>query len=127
MTRESPDALMATYASVLDSQDWNLVEDLLHDEAVVLFTEGTYRGKEAIRAAFERTFALIREEVFRIEDLHWVARTADMACCEYVFRWSGIIAGQPASGAGRGSSVVLRSARGWQIVQEHLGPLPRSS
>jgi hypothetical protein len=40
------------------------------------------------------------------------------------FNWSGIINDKPASGSGRGSSVIVRHEDKWQLLVEHLGPKP---
>jgi hypothetical protein len=54
-----------------------------------------------------------------------VAKTDTYAVLTYTFRWSGLIDGKPASGSGRGTSVLVNEGDGWQILTEHLGPLAR--
>ena len=118
----TPEETLQAYEQRLSRQSWDLVKDLIHEDAVFIFTESTFRGKEEIRQAFEKTFDLIKEEKYWLTNLNWVARTESMVSCEYLFNWEGIIHGNPSSGGGRGSSVLIRTENGWKIIQEHLGP-----
>jgi ketosteroid isomerase-like protein len=74
----------------------------------------------AIRAAVERTFATILEEVYKLEELEWVAIANDLAVCRYRFRWTGIVDGKPASGQRRGTKVVTKRNGAWKMLHEHL-------
>lgn len=49
------DTFMRTYAQALAAQDWAKVEPLIHEEACVQFSEGT--------------FQLIKDEVYSISDV----------------------------------------------------------
>ena len=40
----------------------------------------------------------------------------------FEFHWSGIINEKPASGLGRGTSVLIKEADRWLLLVEHLGP-----
>ena len=94
---------------------------LIDDDAVYWFSDGTsHTGKPAIERAVRRNFDAIRDETYRISDLVWVAQSSDVAVCVYRFDWSGLIGGKPASGTGRGTSVLARRADSWVVVHEHL-------
>ncbi|HEX6384718.1 MAG TPA: nuclear transport factor 2 family protein, partial [Anaerolineae bacterium] len=95
--------------------------DLIHEEAVFIFSEGTFRGKAEIAQAFEKTFQSIQNEKYRIRDPEWLVITDDVAACIYEFRWQGIVNGQEMSGGGRGTTILQKTNKGWQIVHEHLG------
>ena len=117
------DAFIRAYEAALATQRWADVEPLVHPDACVTFSSGAvHRGRDAVRAAFERNFALIRDETYRIANVHWAMRTDDFAVYLFDFAWSGLIDDKPASGAGRGTGVIVRSGTGWQLVAEHLGP-----
>lgn len=114
---------MAAYERALATQDWSAVAPLVHDDACVTFSTGTvHKGKPEVREAFEANFSSIQDEQYAISRAHWVTRTADYAVCLYEFDWSGVIGGQAASGAGRGTSVLVREDGRWQLLVEHLGP-----
>jgi ketosteroid isomerase-like protein len=108
------------YEQATNRHDFDLLVPLIADDATYWFTEGSYHGIDAIRAAVERTFATILDEVYTIEGLEWVAVTADLAVCRYRFRWTGVVDAKPASGHGRGTNVVTKRNGAWQMLHEHL-------
>ena len=112
------------YEMALASQQWSAVEPLLHPDVCVTFSTGAvHKGKASVRAAFERNFAAIRDETYRVSNVQWAINTAGLAVYLFDFAWTGIIAGRAASGAGRGTGVLVRSGDGaWQLIAEHLGP-----
>ena len=114
--------LLAAYKDALATHRWEAVAPLIHEDACFIFSEGTYFGKAEIEGAIRATFDLIQGERYVIKDLVWTYVHDDNAACTYGFEWSGLIEGQPASGTGRGTTVVVRVGDGWQIIQEHLGP-----
>lgn len=122
----SPEETLQRYEQALAAQHWPEIAPFIHDEAVMTFSEGTFRGKEAVQRAFEKTFALIQDEKYWLTNIQWLWRGEETAVCTYTFNWSGVIRGEPAEGSGRGTTVLLRVAEGWQILTEHLGPNPRS-
>ena len=93
---------------------------MIAGDATYWFTDGSYQGLEAIKAAIEQTFTAIRDEVYEIRDLEWVVLTAEHAVCRYGFSWQGLVAGQPRSGGGRGTNVVVRRDGTWKMQHEHL-------
>ena len=116
--------LLRAYESALATQDWKQVEPLMHSEVCVTFSDGRhFRGRDAVRQAFERNFSMIEDEQYEIRDVHWIAGDASHATCTYEYHWSGLIGGKPAHGAGRGTSVLTNDAGQWLIVAEHLGTL----
>jgi hypothetical protein len=78
------------------------------------------RRRDAILSAIADTFTAIRDETYRIYDLEWVVADDNQAVCRYRFSWTGIINGQPRSGGGRGTNVLIRSGESWQVLHEHL-------
>jgi ketosteroid isomerase-like protein len=118
----TPQDLMQAYEQALASQEWENVEPLMHEDACVTFSSGTFRGKDEVRKAFEHNFSVIEDEEYAIDDLHWASVGEESAVCLYTFQWQGVINGQPASGGGRGTSVLMNVASKWQIIAEHLGP-----
>jgi ketosteroid isomerase-like protein len=121
-----PDEFIKNYEAVLATQDWERVSPLIHKYACVTFSNGqTFRGKRAVRSAFERNFTLIQDEHYAITDLHWVKKTVDFAVCLYTFHWSGLIHEEPVSGSGRGTSVIVKHGGKWLLLAEHLGPIAK--
>ncbi|MEO0747132.1 MAG: nuclear transport factor 2 family protein [Pseudomonadota bacterium] len=111
------------YETALGAQDWAYVEPLIDDKAVVIFSNGAlHAGKEAIRVAYQHNFNTIKGEEYRIENVHWLLATADAAAYSFEFHWTGEIGGREASGAGRGTTVLVRKADRWLLIAEQLGP-----
>ena len=116
---------LSTYVEKLNTHSWEQIAPCVTEDAVFLFTEDTFVGKAAAKAAFEKTFKLIENEVFSLHDIAWTVVTDEVATCHYEFRWKGLISGQEASGGGRGTTILRRVDGRWLIAHEHLGPYPR--
>ncbi|MEM1304529.1 MAG: nuclear transport factor 2 family protein [Planctomycetota bacterium] len=119
----NPTEFVRQYEQALATQRWAAVEPLIHAGACVTFSNGaSHRGSEAIRVAYERNFAQIEGEDFRVENVHWVRRSEDLAVYLFDFQWTGVIAGEAARGAGRGTATLVNDGDGWKLLAEHLGP-----
>ncbi|MEM9080047.1 MAG: nuclear transport factor 2 family protein [Verrucomicrobiota bacterium] len=119
----TPKDFVIRYEKALATQQWDHVEPLIHPNCSVTFSNGTFhQGKEAVREAFQRNFALIEDEAYSISDLHWTFKDHNFAVFTYSFKWSGKINGKNASGNGRGTSTLKNEHGTWQLVSEHLGP-----
>lgn len=117
---DAPTAFVRAYEQATNSHDVTQVAPLIAPEAVYWFSDGSHRGRDAVLAAIAETFATIRDEVYRIEDLEWIAADRDHAVCRYRFAWTGTLNGQPKSGSGRGTNVLVKTDGTWQILHEHL-------
>ncbi|HCN29140.1 MAG TPA: DUF4440 domain-containing protein [Verrucomicrobiales bacterium] len=118
-------AALSAYVEALNTHAWEKIAPHVAEDAVFIFTEGTFIGHDAAKAAFEKTFKLIENEVFSLHDIAWTSVTESMASCHYEFRWKGLIAGQKASGGGRGTTILRKVDGRWLISHEHLGPYAR--
>jgi hypothetical protein len=101
------------------------VAPLIADNAIYWFNDGSFQGKAAIRAAFERTWAGIQDEQYAIEDVQWLVDDEAVAVCVYRFRWQGMVEGRQMEGMGRGTSVFQKVNDRWQVIHEHLSSLPQ--
>jgi len=118
-----PEDFIKAYEQALATQDWSEVEQLIHPDACVTFSNGTvHKGKAEVQKAFESNFSLIKDEKYSMTNVHWVLKNAKIAVYLFDFNWSGVINDKPASGAGRGTSVLIKSGDKWQLLVEHLGP-----
>jgi ketosteroid isomerase-like protein len=116
---------LTRYIEALNTHSWEQIAPCVTEDAVFIFTEDTFAGKTAAKAAFEKTFKLIQNEVFSLHNISWTAVTDGMASCHYEFRWKGLIEGQESSGGGRGTTILRKVDGRWLITHEHLGPYPR--
>ncbi|GAB5449260.1 YybH family protein [Gymnodinialimonas sp.] len=119
----TPRDFIRHYESALGTQDWSVVAPLISDDASVVFSNGSiHAGEHAIRTAYERNFASIQNETFRVQNVHWLSETLDFAAYMFDFSWTGVINGKAASGSGRGTAVLAREGERWVLVGEQLGP-----
>ena len=119
----TPADFISRYEQALASQDWAKVAPLIHLNCSVTFSSGQiHRGKAAVEKAFRANFDLIKDEEYAMSDLHWIVKGETFAVCTFVYHWSGVINGKPASGSGRGTSSLVKEEGDWLLVAEHLGP-----
>lgn len=117
----SPTEFLRRYEAATCAHDLEGTLDLIAEDAIFLFSDHTsHVGKSAVRKVLAANFEAIRDEAYRLENLHWIASSDDMAVCVYEYRWSGVIEGQPKSGRGRGTSVLRRENEAWLVAHEHL-------
>ncbi len=116
---------LTAYVEALNTHSREQIAPCVTEDAAFIFTEDTFIGKLAAKAAFEKTFKLIENEVFSLHDIVWTVICEDVATCHYEFRWKGFIIGQESSGGGRGTSILRKVDDRWFIAHEHLGPYPR--
>lgn len=115
---------MAAYAERINRHDFELLTPLIDDNATFWFSSGSYRGMEAARAAFERTWQRLADETYWLEDLRWIAKADEAACCIYSFHWQTTLEGQIIRGSGRGTTVLGKRDGIWRILHEHLSAFP---
>lgn len=109
------------YKAALATQRWANVEPLIHPDAVVTFSSGAvHKGIAEIKPAYERNFALIKNEDYQMKNLHWILQTDMHAAYVFEFSWRGTINGEPASGAGKGTAVIVLEDGQWKLMAEHL-------
>jgi ketosteroid isomerase-like protein len=127
----TPQEYMAEYERRSALRTFDAMAELIADDAVYFFNDGTYRGLEAIRGAFEATWAHeVRDESYAIEDIRWVAEGPTVAVCTYRFRWEGAVGEETARrllGLGRGTQVLRQDGDRWRTVHEHLSAEPRAA
>jgi ketosteroid isomerase-like protein len=115
-----PTEFIRAYERATNSHDIVQLTPLIAPDAVYWFSDGSHRGRDAVLAAIEETFTVIRDEIYRIDELEWIAADDEYAVCRYRFAWSGTVDGQPRTGGGRGTNVLVNRDGTWQMLHEHL-------
>jgi len=114
---------MREYEAAANRRDLNGLLGMIADDAIFWFSDrSAHVGKDAIGRAIRSNFDTIKNESYRITDLIWLASSEDVAACVYEFHWSGEVSGKPASGGGRGTSLLRRIGGQWRLAHEHLSP-----
>ena len=118
----NPEKFISQYETALATQDWAKVAPLISDSACVTFSNGKVnQGIENIKAAFEHNFSLIKSEKYKIENVVWLKKEDTFATYIFEYLWAGIINGEPASGKGIGTSIIINEKNSWKLLSEHLG------
>lgn len=117
--------ILHKYQSEINKHDFALLEPLISSDCKFWFSSGTYDGLKQTREAFEKTWGLIKDEVYSISDVDWIAESDQSAFCTYTFHWQGLMEGKPSEGKGRGTSCFRKEASGWKIIHEHLSNFPK--
>ena len=117
---DAPTAFVRAYEQATNSHDITRLAPLIASDAVYWFSDGSHHGRDAVLAAIAETFATIRDEVYQIDDLEWITADHGHAVCRYRFTWTGTVEGQPKSGRGRGTNVLVNTDGAWQMLHEHL-------
>jgi len=120
----SLETFLMEYARCTNTHQFDAVAPLIAEDAVYWFSDGSYRGLSSIRLAFERTWSIIHDEHYAIEDVEWLTVDTSSAACIYTFHWRGRIDGMLREGSGRGTTVLRQIDERWQVVHEHLSQLP---
>jgi ketosteroid isomerase-like protein len=117
--------ILKAYEDRINRQNFDLLTDLIAPDASFWFSSGTHRGIGEIRAAFEATWKMMgKDEHYWLDRHEWIAESDGAATCTYRFNWETTFDGKPASGNGRGTSVLSRVDDRWWIVHEHLSSYP---
>jgi ketosteroid isomerase-like protein len=111
---------MRAYEDANNSHDIDRVTPMVAEHATYWFTDGSYYGLRQVTAAITRTFSAIRDETYEISEVEWVIISTEHAVCRYRFSWTGVVGGEPRSGHGRGTNVLVKQDGLWKIQHEHL-------
>jgi ketosteroid isomerase-like protein len=122
--RKDLDDFLTQYEYAANSCDFDKVAPLIAKNAVFWFTNGTYRGKPAIKKAFEETWAKIKTEQYKIFDIEWLVDEDNLAVCMYSFKSDGVVEGKRQVYKGRGTNILNKRGGKWCIVHEHLSKMP---
>lgn len=112
------------YLQALASQNFESAIAFFHDDATVLFREGSYFGAFQIKMILQNTFSIIKDETFTVDKLNWNYVANDFATCSFEYVWEGTIQGKSFVTPGRGSIAWVLENNTWKIVLEHFGAMP---
>jgi hypothetical protein len=127
MTKESVVLFLNRFEELSGSKNFDLIEDMIHDDGVFRFNDGDFVGKQAVRAAFEKTWAgnaKVEGERFYLTDIQVVTTNASSAAATYTYNWEGSVSGHAFKIQGRGTRVIVLEDGRMQIILEHLSANP---
>ena len=109
------------FVDASSTESFENVADMIHPNALFRFNDGDYRGHEAIRGAFERTWAHdVKDERYYLSHIEVMSVDGASAAATFQFNWSGVGTHGPFQIVGRGTSVLVRHQDNLKIMVEHL-------
>jgi ketosteroid isomerase-like protein len=129
MSHEAVINFLNHFEALARKKNFDLVADMVHERAIFRFNDGDFVGRQAIRAAFEKTWAsssgTAEQEKFYLSDIVVVATDTNSAAATYNWNWEGVSQGKSFRIQGRGTRVLVREGDRWQIIHEHLSRMPK--
>lgn len=125
---DTPETAFERYREKINLHDFSrLEEDVIAPEARFVFGTEVHRGIAEARAAFNRTWSTIPDEVYTMEGAEWLAKDRRTALVSFRYRYRGTMRdGRVIEGGGLGANLFRRTPKGWRLVYEHLSPeLPK--
>ncbi len=128
LTQASVIAFLNHFEAVAERENFDLIQDMVHDDAVFRFNDGDFVGKQAVRGAFEKTWkgsANVKKERFYLSDIRVLHVDQASATATYTYHWEGAMDGRSFSIQGRGTRVLVLMNGRLQIIHEHLSRFPK--
>lgn len=121
LDRERVITFVQEFEKASASKDFRQVRHMIHPDALFRFNDGDFQGIEAIKTAFENTWAHdIQDEQYQLSNIDAVHLDRLSATVTFNYRWSGITAKGPMEIFGRGTQVIIATEDGLQVRLEHL-------
>ena len=125
---ESVVQFLNRFEEIAEQEDFGLISDMIDERAYFRFNDGDFIGRQAIQAAFEKSWRgdpSVKRARFYLSDVVVLTTDHATATATYTYNWEGSQAGQAFKIQGRGTRVVVRVDGQLRIVHEHLSRLPR--
>lgn len=129
LTRNSVAQFLNRFEEIAEKENFDLIQDMIHDNAFFRFNDGDFVGKQAVRSVFEKTWkgsTNVKKERFYLTDIEVLTVDASSASATYTYNWEGTMDGRPFRIQGRGTRVLVVDNGRLQIIHEHLSRFPKS-
>lgn len=127
ITADAVTAFLIRFEELAQREDFELIRDMIDEQAYFRFNDGDYVGRSAIQAAFEKTWRgdpTVKTARFYLT--HIVVLTVDQktATATYTYNWEGSQGDRAFAIKGRGTRVLVYEGGRFRIVHEHLSRFP---
>jgi ketosteroid isomerase-like protein len=116
------------FEEIAEKENFDLIQDMVHDQAFFRFNDGDFVGKQAIRGIFEKTWKgspNVKKVRFYLSDIQVLTVDAKSATATYTYNWEGAMDGKSFRIQGRGTRVLVVDNGRLQIIHEHLSRFPK--
>ena len=116
------------FEAIAEKEDFALIADMIHERAHFRFNDGDFIGRQAIQAAFEKTWRgdpSVKKARFYLSDIVVLTTDHATATATYAYHWEGSQGGREFRLQGRGTRVLLMEQGRLRIIHEHLSRFPR--
>ncbi len=128
LTKDSVVQFLTRFEEIAEKENFDLLQDMIHDNAFFRFNDGDFSGKEAIRGVFEKTWkggANVKKERFYLTDIQVLTVDSKSATATYTYNWEGSMDGRSFRIQGRGTRVLVIQDGRVKIIHEHLSRFPK--
>lgn len=130
ISRESVQQFLVGFEELANKEDFELIMDMIHEQAFFRFNDGDFMGRQAVQAAFEKTWkgaSSVKKERFYLTDIFVLSVDRTSASATYTYNWEGSQDGTSFRIVGRGTRVLVKENERLQIIHEHLSRFPAGS
>ena len=116
------------FEEIAEKENFDLIQDMVHENAFFRFNDGDFVGRQAVRGAFEKTWkgsANVKKERFYLTDIQVLSVDTASATATYTYNWEGTMDGRSFRIQGRGTRVLVLENGRFQIIHEHLSRYPK--
>lgn len=128
LTTDSVVQFLNRFEEIAEKENFDLIQDMVHDNAFFRFNDGDFIGKQAVRGVFEKTWkgsANVKKERFYLTDIQVLTVDGRSATATYTYNWEGLMDGRSFRIQGRGTRVLVVENGRLQIIHEHLSRYPK--
>ena len=128
LTKDSVVKFMNRFEEIAEKENFDLIQDMVHDDAFFRFSDGDFVGKKSVRAAFEKTWKgnpRVKKASFFLTDIQVLSVDTTSASATYTYNWEGLMDGKSFRIQGRGTRVLVVESGRIQIIHEHLSRYPK--
>jgi hypothetical protein len=129
ISKEDVVRFLERFESLADQEDFRKIEEMVHERAYFRFNDGDFIGRQAVRAAFEKTWKGgpgVRKVRFYLTDISVLSTDRASASVTYTYNWEGVMEDKPFRIQGRGTRVLVLEDGRLQIIHEHLSRFPKA-
>ncbi len=127
ITEDEVREFLHRFEQLAAQKDFDLLENHVHENAFFRFNDGDFRGRAAVRRAFQKTWngsANAKNEKYFLTDIDVLSADQNSATATYTYNWEGQFDGQTFAIKGRGTRIVVKVNGELQIIHEHLSRFP---